>query len=728
MFKMAAIFASAVIGLSLPASAQETGQSCADWMENSPPGNWQNPASITDAFREASRSCIEELTELSDSERLRLLDDYLLSAKNFINPENLRRASKRWSDRARLKVNAVRVPFVLSPFVQDADQMGQWLEDARRLEDDRSRSRFAYYWAYYRSVSEKHEQTDEQRDALLQESFDAGRRGGVMRIGLFALNFKATLAKQSGDYAEAVRLLTEVIEDSDKPRFNLVRMNALSSLAYLFYEIGDHERAVALYDRGLAVSDDHPLTTGQIQLNRALALSAADRLDDAETAVKVAIKQFADHVEAGSTEGAARPGLANSRFELARIQYRQGGPQITNALALGREAATELYEADYFTESVHAEAFAWLAESYLEQGFFGDAQQMLQQAEEALGTEIDPDNIKPEDQDRAFLLPYLRSMAELQRRLGNYQESAKYAAAALDLSEQRFEKEKLRAVGNADLVFALEDQEERALNLAQAAQLAEKERELAAATSERATIMAALTATLLLAAGLVAFAAYRAYRAEMAASSAKDMFFTEMHHRVANNLQTLLSLFRIEARRKSADRPIADAPESDAAIRLRTMALLHEKLRARQSGTLVGASAFLTELQELLESSLGREEVSLEGHFDDVSIEADIAAPLGLLVSELVTNAYKHAFPGTEGTVSMRLDAEGSRAAVKVSDDGVGFGDIARGDGIGLSLIDDLARQIGGKIERKIGPEGSGTIWTVSEIPLSHGDARQDAI
>ncbi|MBD2842900.1 histidine kinase dimerization/phosphoacceptor domain -containing protein [Erythrobacter rubeus] len=663
---------------------------------------------------------------MSDAERLRTLDAYLLTAQNFINPENLRKASLDWSERARLKVNAVRVPFILSPFVEDGDELGQWLEDSRRLEDDRSRSRFAYYWAYYRAVKEEVEQTDEQRDALLEESFDAGRRGGVMRIGLFALNFKATLAKQSGDYAEAVRLLNKVIDDSDEPRFTLVRMNALGSLAYLFYEIGDHERAVALFDRALDVSDAHPLTTGQLQLNRALALSAADRLEEAETAVKVAIRHFADHVEAGSTEGAAKPGLYNSRFELARIQYRQGGPQVANALALGREAATELYEADYFTESVHAEAFAWLAESYLEQGRYQDAMEMLRQAEEALGTEIDPDNIKPEDQDRAFLLPYLSTMAGLQRSLGEYEEASKYAAAALDLSEQRFEREQLRAVGNADLVFALQEQEERALNLAQAAQLAEKERQLAAGASQRATIMAALAATLLLAAALVAFAAYRAYRAQMATSAAKDMFFTEMHHRVANNLQTLLSLFRIEARRRSANEDDDGAPESVAAIRLRTMALLHEKLRARQSGTLVGTDVFLTELKDLLENSLGRKNVTLDAEFDEALIEADIAAPLGLLVSELVTNAYKHAFPSTGGTISMRLEADDSRAMVTVVDDGIGFEDTAGRDGIGLSLIDDLAAQIRATIERTNGPGGAGTVWVIRDIPLSHAAIQQE--
>ncbi|MEM7666355.1 MAG: histidine kinase dimerization/phosphoacceptor domain -containing protein [Pseudomonadota bacterium] len=696
------------------ALAQVPSKSCNDWIDARPKGNWQNPEQNTPAFEQSSVDCIRDLQNASETERLALLDRYLLSALNIMNPADLAAVSSEWSDAARLKVNAVRVPFILSPFVPDSASIEDWLVQSRESGDDHARARFAYYYGFYRTYATDEKLSEEESAALFDEAIEAGQRAGGMRIGFFALRQKAISAKQAGDLAGAVALLTEIIAETKAPRLNLIHLNALSDLAYLFYEIGDQERSIALYDRAIASTDRYPLTIGQTYLNRALALRAHDDFDEAEKSARQAIARFVEHTENNSTESAALPGLYNARFELARIQYQKGEAAPEPILASARRAAESLYEADYFTESVHAEAFAWLGEAYLEQGRVADARSMLDKAEEAFGSEIDPDDISPDDQDRAFMLPYLRSVATLLRRLGDYEESSKYAAAALALSEQRFEKEKLRAVGNADLIFSLEEQEERAQLMARTA-------ELATVQSERNLSLAILAALLTLATLVAAFSLYRAYRTQRHAAKTKDMFLSEMHHRLANNLQTLLSLFRIEARREEVKVDNATGrARKDAVLRLRTMGLLHEKLRSRQSGTTISARAFFSDLRDMLDETLGKDEITLKGEFDDFLLEADKAVPLGLLASELVTNSYKHGFDDAGGVVEIRLTADGRTAELTVCDDGVGFSEEAdKSAGIGMSLIVDLAAQTGGVADRSSPPEGTGTKWTVSGVPLA---------
>jgi two-component sensor histidine kinase len=93
----------------------------------------------------------------------------------------------------------------------------------------------------------------------------------------------------------------------------------------------------------------------------------------------------------------------------------------------------------------------------------------------------------------------------------------------------------------------------------------------------------------------------------------------------------------------------------------------------------------------------------LEVDVDDVWLDADKAVPLGLLITEVVSNSLIHAFPsGEKGTVRVELrEAEMDRLALTVSDDGIGFSesDLDRRKSIGLQLVRRLAKQLRGTIE-----------------------------
>lgn len=173
-----------------------------------------------------------------------------------------------------------------------------------------------------------------------------------------------------------------------------------------------------------------------------------------------------------------------------------------------------------------------------------------------------------------------------------------------------------------------------------------------------------------------------------------EVLLRELHHRAKNNLQLIASLLDLAA---SSPSPQAIAECRD---RINSIALVHEKLY--QSGTLakVELADYLRTLAEQVAQAwnpANSDRVQVRVEADDLSLPLESAVPCGLVVNELVTNAFKHAFPGERsGLIVVRVTQTGRRIELSVADDGVGLpADAARRAGhIGLELVRSLARQL----------------------------------
>ena len=188
----------------------------------------------------------------------------------------------------------------------------------------------------------------------------------------------------------------------------------------------------------------------------------------------------------------------------------------------------------------------------------------------------------------------------------------------------------------------------------------------------------------------------------------KEVLLREIHHRVKNNLQITSSLLRLQ----SASIQDARARElfAESQNRIRSMALVHEKLYGSSDLSRIDFSEYVATLAALLFRSFAvspsRIVFRVEG--ERVFLSVDAAVPCGLIVNELISNAIKHAFPdGRTGEVMVRIAAEDGAVSISVRDDGIGLPpgfDIDRSDTLGLQLVRTLSDQLRAQLEVDRGP------------------------
>ena len=195
----------------------------------------------------------------------------------------------------------------------------------------------------------------------------------------------------------------------------------------------------------------------------------------------------------------------------------------------------------------------------------------------------------------------------------------------------------------------------------------------------------------------------------------KDTLLKEIHHRVKNNLQTITSLLNIHMRSVTSDQ--AHQALEEVQTRVRALALVHHYLYESDDVRVVELRLFVGELCQVLHDTLsgaGRQ-VRIETDVHNITIASERAVPIALLITEVVTNAYKHAFPdGRAGKISVAIRTlDETSALLTIGDDGVGHSagedlaaTVAEGQGVGMSLISAFARQLGEELEIS-GPPGT---------------------
>jgi len=181
----------------------------------------------------------------------------------------------------------------------------------------------------------------------------------------------------------------------------------------------------------------------------------------------------------------------------------------------------------------------------------------------------------------------------------------------------------------------------------------------------------------------------------------KAVLLQELHHRVANSLQIIAAVLLQSARRVKSQETRGHL--YDAHNRVMSVATVQQQLAASRLGD-VHLRAYFTDLCQSLGASMirDRDQLELEVKSDDSVTDADVSVSLGLIVTELVINALKHAFPGHRaGKITVAYTAKGPDWTLSVSDNGVGMpaNPESAKPGLGTSIIEALAKQLEASVE-----------------------------
>ncbi|WP_426050426.1 sensor histidine kinase [Brevundimonas sp. SL161] len=199
----------------------------------------------------------------------------------------------------------------------------------------------------------------------------------------------------------------------------------------------------------------------------------------------------------------------------------------------------------------------------------------------------------------------------------------------------------------------------------------------------------------------------------------KAILLQELQHRAANSLQIIASVILQSARKTTSDETRVQL--TDAHSRVLSVAALQQQLSTSRLGE-VELAPYFTQLCKSIAASMIHDptRLSLRVEADDSATSADVSVSLGLIVTELVINALKHAFPGgRSGTIVVGYSSHGRNWTLTVRDDGVGMPKDAASTtpGLGTSIVETLAKQLQARIQ--VESPGRGVVISLIHSPLA---------
>jgi two-component sensor histidine kinase len=177
--------------------------------------------------------------------------------------------------------------------------------------------------------------------------------------------------------------------------------------------------------------------------------------------------------------------------------------------------------------------------------------------------------------------------------------------------------------------------------------------------------------------------------------SIKEALLKEVHHRVKNNLQVIISMMWLQRRRtqNEAVHTLID----DSTARLQSMAVIHEMLYQNNDITMVNLEEYLRSLVDLCRRNTLSESVRIDASFQPLEINMDSAVTMGLICNEVLSNVFKHAYRDTDtgNKLFIRCEQRGNRVSLRIKDNGIGFEGFTQNKKcIGIMLVHSLADKL----------------------------------
>ncbi|MCW7471592.1 sensor histidine kinase [Leptospira kanakyensis] len=179
-----------------------------------------------------------------------------------------------------------------------------------------------------------------------------------------------------------------------------------------------------------------------------------------------------------------------------------------------------------------------------------------------------------------------------------------------------------------------------------------------------------------------------------------ETLLTEVHHRVKNNLAVVISFLQLQV--YSSPPETADILEQSI-VRIKAIALVHEKLYSSKNLSGLSSVDYITSLVENIKLMYMRTDINIELQIQKLEFNIVDAIPMGLMITEMLTNSFRHAFVGGKPDALIKIDflvKDNFNYELKYRDNGVGFPpelNYRKAESIGLSVIFSLCSQMNGR-------------------------------
>lgn len=342
--------------------------------------------------------------------------------------------------------------------------------------------------------------------------------------------------------------------------------------------------------------------------------------------------------------------------------------------------------------------------------------------------------------DELFKVPKINAVRYLQNRQnwfkldsarGNYTSAINYLLQYNHVKDSVFDASKSKIIETVRLEYETDKKDKDIQLKAASISLLTQQTELQQVELQRSRLLRNLVLIAVAALLIIVALVYRQFRQKKIANGLiseknealerlveeKEWLVKEIHHRVKNNLQTIVSLLESQSAYLQDDALLA---LQDSQNRVYAMSLIHQKLYQSDNVASIKMSSYLPELVNYLKDSFDVRNIQIKISVSDIELDVSQAVPIGLILNEAITNAIKYAFPNHSPAqwvkVLMETAADG-KMLLAISDNGVGLPpelDVSKADGLGLRLMKGLAGDIDGEftIESK-----DGTIISVSFMP-----------
>lgn len=283
---------------------------------------------------------------------------------------------------------------------------------------------------------------------------------------------------------------------------------------------------------------------------------------------------------------------------------------------------------------------------------------------------------------------------ELNRAIRNYVKASNYAVELSLVKDSLLNTEKAEALADIQVRYETEKKQQQI-------EILHTEQQLNEAAIQARNFWITALCIAIASVVIIALLMYYNFRMVRKGKQRVEILMKELHHRVKNNLQILSSVLSLQSQHLTDENALLSVKSTEG--RINAMALIHRKLYSDDRNTIVSTRGYFRELIEFLMNSYGYTEqnLKLKADIDEIELDVDKAIPLGLIVNELLSNAFKHAFGKHDNPgLIVNIQLHGHELHVTIRDNGSGSpGEAGEEAKFGMRMVNILVNDLRGKFQ-----------------------------